>query len=154
MKLENYKVEVLIKLIQQIIKQSKAKISQNVNNQMLWVYWEIGKRIINLEEENNIDNQSSRLLINDLSKKLTIRLGKGYSRSNLTYMRLFYLSYKSGVTVSHQLTWSHYIELLKVDNDLERGFYQKQAVHEKWSVRELRRQRNSALFQRYIFKLF
>lgn len=150
MKLENYtsEVELLAKLIQQIIKESKSQIVQNINNQMLLVYWEIGQRIIKIEEENNIDNKSSRILINDLSKRLTVQLGKGYSRSNLTYMRLFYIFYKTGVTVSHQLTWSHYIELLKIDNALERSFYEKQATHEKWSVRELRRQRNSALFQR------
>jgi predicted nuclease of restriction endonuclease-like (RecB) superfamily len=150
MELENYnsEIETLVELIQGIIKQSKSQITQNINTQMLGVYWEIGKHIIDLETENNIDNQSSRLLINSLSKKLTFKLGKGYNRSNLTYMRLFYLSYKAGVTVSHQLTWSHYIELLKTDNELERSFYEKQAVHERWSVRELRRQRNSALFQR------
>lgn len=150
MELENYKseVEALVKSIQEIIKQSKSQISQNINNQMLWVYWEIGKHIIQLETQNSIDNQSSRLLINSLSKKLTLQLGKGYSRSNLTYMRLFFLSYKTGVTLSHQLTWSHYIELLKTDNNLERSFYEKQSINEKWSVRELRRQRNSALFQR------
>ena len=75
-------------------------------------------------------------------------LGKGYNRSNLTYMRLFYLKYSNGVTLSHQQSWSHYIEFLKIDDDLERGFYEKQSILEKWSVRELRRQKDSALFQR------
>jgi len=95
-----------------------------------------------------MDNKSNRELIIDLSKELTLQLGKGYNRSNLTYMRLFYLEYLSGVTLSHQMSWSHYIELLKVEDKLERKFYENQTIQEKWSVRELRRQKDSALFQR------
>ena len=75
-------------------------------------------------------------------------MGKGFSRSNLTYMRLFYVHYQKVETLSHQLTWSHYFELLKIDNDLERQFYQQQAVKDNWSVRELKRHKTSALFQR------
>lgn len=63
-------------------------------------------------------------------------------------MRLFFLKYPNGVTVSHQQSWSHYIEFLKIDDDLERGFYENQSILENWSVRELRRQKESALFQR------
>jgi len=63
-------------------------------------------------------------------------------------MRLFSLRYPDGVTVSHQLSWSHFVELLKIDDELERKFYENQSIREKWSVRELRRQKDSALFQR------
>jgi predicted nuclease of restriction endonuclease-like (RecB) superfamily len=63
-------------------------------------------------------------------------------------MRLFYLRYPKSETLSHQLTWSHYFELLKIDDDLERSFYEKQSILENWSVRELKRQKNTALFAR------
>lgn len=63
-------------------------------------------------------------------------------------MRRFYLNYQNRQTVSAELSWSHYIELLEIDNELERSFYEKQAINEKWSVRELSRQINSALFYR------
>ena len=100
------------------------------------------------EVKSNIDQKSSRTLILELSKLLTTQLGKGFSRSNLTYIRLFYLKYPNGVTLSHQQSWSHYVEFLKIENNLDRNFYEKQSVLEKWSVRELRRQKDSALFQR------
>jgi len=110
-----------------------------------------------------------QLLIN-LSKDLTRELGKGFSRSQLTYMRLFYSHFQTfpekpmrgltvsnhdksvikstGLTLSNQLSWSHYHELLKCNSEEEISFYQQSAIHEKWSVRELRRQIDSALFER------
>ena len=75
-------------------------------------------------------------------------MGKGFSRSNLTYMRLFYLRFPKSETVSHQLSWSHYFEFLKIDDELERNFYQQQSVKENWSVRELKRHKASTLFHR------
>ncbi len=84
-------------------------------------------------------------------KNLSIELkgfGKGFSKSNLTYMKLLYLHYPICETVSHKLRWSHYFELLKVDNDLSRSFYEKQCIKENWSVRELKREKDSMLFER------
>ncbi len=66
----------------------------------------------------------------------------------MTYMRLFYLKYKKSETLSHKLSWSHYFELLKIDDELERGFYEKQCLLENWSIRELKRQKKTALFHR------
>lgn len=63
-------------------------------------------------------------------------------------MRLLYIKYPKSETLSHKLSWSHYFEILKVDNDLARNFYEKQCINEYWSVRELRRQKNSMLFER------
>ena len=150
MAIEQYQkdLENLSNKIENLVNKAKKSIKKSINNSILLTYWEVGKIIIEKEKEKNIDETSSRQLILALSKKLSFQLGKGFNRSNLTYMRLFYTHYPTGVTLSHQLSWSHYIELLKIDNDLERNFYQNQSTIEKWSVRELRRQRNSALFQR------
>ena len=79
---------------------------------------------------------------------MSIEHGKGFSRSNLIYMRLFFLEFKISETVSDLLTWSHYVELLKISSKLERSFYEKQAFIENWSVRELKRQKKSSLFLR------
>jgi predicted nuclease of restriction endonuclease-like (RecB) superfamily len=87
-------------------------------------------------------------LLNRLSADLRLRHGKSFNRSNLVYMRLFYLRYPIGETPSHQLSWSHYLEMLKLDDPLERGFYEKQAIAERWSVAELKRQKASSLFLR------
>lgn len=87
-------------------------------------------------------------LLERLSKDLSHQLGRGFDRSNLIYMRLCFLQYPDASILSHQLTWSHYVELLKIDHDLERSFYEKQAILEKWTVRELKRQKSAALFLR------
>lgn len=150
MELSRYQsdIEKLTNEIRSLVDSSKREIYKNVNNQILLTYWKIGNRILAIENEKAFDNQSSRFLISELSKELTRQLGKGYNRSNLTYMRLFSLHYPDGVTLSHQLSWSHFVELLKIDDELERKFYENQSIREKWSVRELRRQKDSALFQR------
>ena len=84
----------------------------------------------------------------NLSKDLTIRNGKGFNRTNLTYMRKFYLAFPILGTASPKLTWSHYYELLKCDNSLEMKFYFNECIKEGWKVRELKRQMKSCLFQR------
>ena len=87
-------------------------------------------------------------MINSLATDLNLRHGKGFSRSNLIRIRQFYLAYPKGATASHLLSWSHVIELLKIDDPLERSFYEQQCGLERWSVRELKRQKDSALFLR------
>ena len=87
-------------------------------------------------------------LFERLSRDLTLAYGKGFSRSNLFQMRLLYIKFPIVQTVSGQLSWSHYLEILKSDSELEIGFYTKQAEKERWSVRELKRQMKSLLFHR------
>ena len=74
--------------------------------------------------------------------------GKGFSRGNVFYMKKFFLTYPKVQTVSELLTWSHYVELLKIGDPLELSFYEKEAANEHWGVRELKRQMNSMLFHR------
>jgi predicted nuclease of restriction endonuclease-like (RecB) superfamily len=74
--------------------------------------------------------------------------GKGFGRSNLLYMRKLYQCFPISGTLSHLLTWSHYYEILKADNPLEISFYSKQCEHERWSVRDLKRQMKTSLFER------
>ena len=87
-------------------------------------------------------------MLDRLSKDLTLEFGKGFSRSNLFQIRQFYLKFPKIQTLSGQLSWSHYAEIIKADNDLEINFYFKEAEKEKWSVRELKRQMKSMLFHR------
>ena len=134
--------------IEVLVRRQKRELSLNLAAGILATYWKIGEQIIAKEQFHNIDQKSSRKLLLELSQVLTFQLGKGYHRSNLTYMRLFYLNYPDGPTAPPQISWSHYIEFLKLDDALERGFYEQQTVRENWSVRELRRQKDSALFQR------
>ena len=84
-----------------------------------------------------------------LSRDLKTRHGKGFSRSNLNRIRQFFLAYPKCATLSHKLSWGHIAELVTIDDPLERGFYEKQAVFEDWSIRELRRQKKTSLFLRF-----
>ena len=137
----------LIQDIGLILNQGRKQAYQTVNNILVKTYWEIGKRIVEFEQNGKITAKyGSKLLIN-LSKELS-PIGKGFSRSNLTYMRLLYIKYPKSETLSHQLSWSHYFELLKVDDDLACNFYEKQCIKEKWSIREFKRQKQSMLFER------
>ncbi len=100
------------------------------------------------EQKGNIKAQYGKALLENLSKDLRLIHGKGFSRSNLTYMRLFYNTYPICEKVSHKLSWSHYVELLKINDDLERCFYEKQSILENWSVPEFKRQKKASLFLR------
>lgn len=127
----------------------QARAAQAVNTQLIETYWQVGRHIVEFEQAGNLRAEYGKALINQLAADLGLRHGKGFSRSNLIYMRLFYLRYPIGETPSHLLSWSHYFELLKLDDDLERGFYEKQAIAERWSVAELKRQKASSLFLRF-----
>jgi len=119
-----------------------------VNTQLLETYWQVGRQIVEFEQGGKDRAEYGAALIDRLSADLRLRHGKAFNRSNLIYMRLFYLRYPIGETPSHQLSWSHYVELLKLDDSLERGFYEQQAISGRWSVAELKRQKAAGLFLR------
>jgi len=126
----------------------QVKATQAVNIQLLETYWQIGQHIVEFEQGGNARAEYGKALIINLAKDLSLLHGKGFSASNVKRFRQFYLAYPIGATVSHQLSWSHVVEFLKIDDPLERSFYEKQTQVENWNVRELVRQKNTALFQR------
>lgn len=144
----NVMMEKLISDIESIVSAAKEKIAGSVNSVMTETYWTIGKYIVEFEQDGQAKSAYGSGLLTALSKELMLRLGKGYSRPNLNNMRKFYLRYPNCQTVSDKLSWSHICELIKIDDDLERSFYEKQAVNERWGVRTLKRQMDSALFLR------
>lgn len=126
----------------------QLKATQAVNTQLLETYWQIGKHIVEFEQGGNPKAEYGKALISSLAKDLSLLHGKGFSVSNLKRFRQFYITYPIGATLSHQLSWSHVVEFLKIDDPLERSFYEKQTQLENLTVRELIRQKNTALFQR------
>ena len=138
----------LLEQISDTYTQGRTRAVQAVNTHITETYWRVGRHIIEFEQGGKARADYGTALLVSLSKDLTVRHGKGFSRSNLTYMRLFYLRYPICEKPSHILSWSHYVELLKLDDELERGFYEKQAIAERWSVPELRRQKAASLFLR------
>ncbi|TAE75261.1 MAG: DUF1016 domain-containing protein [Bacteroidetes bacterium] len=128
----------------------RQKARKAIDTTMLLGYWRIGQYVIEYEQKGNIKSEYGKKVLLEVSKDLRKRVGgKGLSRTNLVYMRLIYLKYPKSQTLSDQLSWSHYVSLLSIHDDLERSFYEKQCINESWSVRELERQMDSALFQRF-----
>ena len=148
MNLEINKYQNLIHQIGELFQSGRQRAIQSVNTVLVQTYWEIGRYIVEFEQQGNERAEYGTQLFERLSKDLTLQYGKGFSRSNLLYMRKLYLSFQISETLSHLLTWSHYFEILKSDSDLEISFYSKQCEIEKWSVRELKRQMRSSLFER------
>ena len=144
----NKEYTVLINQIGETFEEARRNAFKVIHNEMLWAYWGIGLHIVEFEQKGKLKAEYGKALMLQLSKDLKGQYGKGFSRSNLTYMRLLYIKYPKRETLSHKLTWSHYFELLKITDDTERSFYEKQTIVENWSVRELKRQKNTALFQR------
>jgi predicted nuclease of restriction endonuclease-like (RecB) superfamily len=140
----------LVEQIKFIILTSRAKVRTVVNDELLLAYWNIGKQIIEKEQEGNLRAQYGTQLLIKLSKQLTRELGKGFSRSNLQNMRNFYIAYQKCQTVSGKLSWSHYCELISMEDADKRSFYEQEAINSNWSVRELQRQINTSLFERLL----
>lgn len=139
--------------IKELMDSARNSIARSVNNILVQTYWEIG-RIIVEEEQGHCDRaEYGKQLIIELSKKLTREYGKGFSRSNLQNMRNFYLTYPICQTVSSKLSWSHYCELLSISDEQKRNFYEKETINANWSVRELKRQIKTSLFERLLLSV-
>lgn len=161
--------------IKKLIEAAKSKIVRNVNATVVFTYFHIGRMIIEDQQKGKYRAEYSNRILEQLSNHLTSQFGKGYSMTNLEYIRKFYLVYKDripqsligksqkpGKSGSSQipqspieeskgpflLSWTHYIQLVKIEDNDERHFYEIEAVEGNWSVRELQRQFNSSLFER------
>lgn len=140
----------LVEQIKTILEASRRKIAVEVNTTLLHTYWKIGKIIIEDESLHIGDAEYEKQSLRQLSKILTKEFGKGFSRSNLSNMRQFYLTHKDVQTASGQLSWSHYCELQSISDEQKRHFYEKECINARWTVRELRRQIESSLFERLL----
>lgn len=136
--------------IKEILVNAKNKVYQTINTTMTQTYFEIGRRIV--EEEQGGENRAKygKALLKNLSIELSKEFGKGYSVDNLENMRKFFLAFSNSETLSRKfnLSWSHYVFLTRIDTKEERDFYELEAIENNWSLRELKRQFNSALYQR------
>ncbi len=138
----------LIQTISTTYTNSKVVALKAVNTQLLITYWQIGQHIVEFEQGGKAKATYGKALLENVSKDLKAIHGKGFSRSSLNYMRLVYLSYPICEELPHKLSWTHLCELVKIDNPLERNFYQNQAIIENWSTTELIRQKNTSLYLR------
>ena len=100
--------------------EGQAQAIRSVNEVMVETNWQIGKYIVEYEQEGNPKAKYGSKLLETLSRDLALLHGRGFSRSNLNYMRLFYIRFPICEKLSHKLSWSHYFELVKIDDELER----------------------------------
>ena len=145
-------IEDLYSKVSILLEKSRINLRKTVNTFMVSTYFEVGKLIV--EEEQNGEERAKygKNIIENLSKKLTKEYGKGFSRRNLEYMRKFYSAYSITQTASAEfkLSFSHYLILMRMENTEERNFYEIEAVNNDWSLAELQRQFNSALYERLV----
>lgn len=136
--------------IKELLYSAKNRVYQTINTTMTQTYFQIGKRIVEEEQGGETRAEYGSALLKNLSSELIKEFGKGYSEQNLKNMRQFYLIYQKRQTVSSEfkLSWSHYIFLTRIENINERNFYEIESIENSWSLRELKRQFDSGLFER------
>ncbi len=119
-----------------------------VNTHLVDTYWNIGKYIVEFEQNGKHRAEYGKAMLKELSKDLNLKHGKGFSLSNVKRMRQFYTVFPKGAELPHLLSWTHYVELLKISDKLERSFYLQQTINENWSTTELIRQKKPSLYLR------
>ena len=136
--------------IKELLYSAKNRVYQTINTTMTQTYFQIGKRIVEEEQGGEIRAEYGKSLLKLLSVQLINEFGKGFSVDNLENMRRFYLAFQKSETVSRkfELSWSHYIFLTRIENINERNFYEIESIENSWSLRELKRQFDSGLFER------
>ena len=152
-----------------LLRNAQKTVVQTVNKTMVYTYFEIGKIIIEEEQKGKTRAEYGKKILQRLSKRLSKEFGRGFSVDNLENMRRFYLTYsisekpsrksikeksetmyRISDSIDFQLSWSHYLFLVRVDNPDERQFYEIEAIKNNWSLRELQRQFDTALFERLV----
>lgn len=136
--------------IKSLLHNAKNKVYQTINTTMTETYFLIGKRIVEEEQGGESRAKYGKQLIKNLSIELTKEFGDGFSTDNLKNMRRFYISFQKSETVSHlfKLSWSHYVFLSRMQDENERSFYEIESSQNSWSLRELKRQFDSGLYER------
>ena len=140
----------VVQEIRSVLETARGNVARQVNSELLNTYWNVGRIICEYEQTLPERADYGRQTLRAVSKELTKEFGKGFSVSNIQFMRRFYQTYQIQQTVSVKLSWSHYCELLSISDPDKRSFYEKEAVNSSWSVRELKRQIESSLFERLL----
>ncbi|RRQ47141.1 YhcG family protein [Chryseobacterium sp. SC28] len=174
--MSNLPSKELLQNISDLLENARKKVAVAVNQAMVLTYFEIGRMIVEDEQKGENRAEYGKALLKDLAVHLTKKFGKGFSETNLKQMRSFYLSYSTGQTASDEfkkigqtlsaesenlkletpktsdnnfnLSWSHYLKLMRIKDLNERKFYEIESFKNNWSLRELQRQYDSALYSR------
>ncbi len=142
------RLDALYQQVREILASARSRAWQAVDRAMVESYWDVGRVIVDDEQGGTGRADYGKRLLEGLAERLQAEFGKGYDQSNLRNMRAFFLSYPIRDALRHELSWTHYRSLLRVEKLDARAFYEAEAVNARWSTRELERQINSLLFER------
>ncbi|WP_312700815.1 PDDEXK nuclease domain-containing protein [Sedimentibacter sp.] len=148
--MSNNAINPLVNEIKKILDIARSNVAKAVNSELITSYWKIGEIIVRYEQNDSIRAEYGEQTLKHLSKELTKEFGRGFSRSNLQNMRAFYLNYDICQSLTGKLSWTHYCELLSISDKDRRSFYEKEAMNSNWSVREMKRQVNTSLYERLL----
>ncbi len=143
-------IDELYKTISDIIYEARNKVYSTANSAMVEAYWQIGRNIVEYEQNGNARAEYGKSVIKNISDKLTRDFGKGFTISNVRYMRQFYLTFQNHHSLRGDLSWTHYRMLIKVTDEKARKFYLEECVKGNWSTRQLERQINSFFYERLL----
>ena len=143
-------VESIYSRVRKILETARSSAYRAVNFAMVQAYWHIGREIVEGEQRGKQRAEYGSALIEELSKRLSVEYGQGFNKTNLWYMKQFYLSFKNLHALRGELTWTHYRLLLKVEKEEVRQFYLSECAQSNWSTRQLERQINSFYYVRLL----
>ena len=142
--------DALFAQIKSVLDQARQQVKKTINHQMVVAYWEIGRLIVEQEQQGQVRAEYGKQQLQQLSKRLTDEFGKGFDTTNLRNMRRMYLAFPIRETLSLELSWSHYNVLARVENSAARTWYAQEAVSQSWSVRALERQIGVLYYERLL----
>lgn len=145
----NYIDESFYHDVKEVLEQARKRIYRNIQNEMVQAYWQIGKMIVEKQGGESRAKYGDGL-IKELSIKMTEDFGKGFTESNIRYMRAFYILFPNRHALRVELSWTHYRLILSLDDEKARDFYIKEAIEGNWSTRQLEREIGTFSYQRYI----
>ncbi len=140
----------LYQAITTVIQLARQHVKQVVNHQMVSTYWEIGRLIVEHEQQGQVRAEYGKQQLQQLSKQLTDEFGKGFDITNLRYMRQFYLAFPKRDAVRRELSWTHYRILVRIENQAARDWYAQEAITQNWSSRALERQIGVLYYERLL----
>lgn len=145
---KNSNYQQLVSQISNIFIHGQKSAVIAVNSYLVQTYWKIGQYIVEYEQGGKEKAEYGKQLLEKLSKDLSLLHGKGFGVSNIYRMRQFHLAFPILAEVPQELSWTHCVELLKIDDPMERSFYLNQTISENWSTTQLIRQKKASLYLR------
>ncbi|TYQ21651.1 UNVERIFIED_ORG: putative nuclease of restriction endonuclease-like (RecB) superfamily [Zoogloea ramigera] len=143
-------IPALLITLGELIRQARQRALRAVDTVQVQTCWELGRHIVEFEQGGSARAAYGKRLLSELAKALTAEFGKGFDASNLRYMRLFYQAFPKCDALRHELSWTHYRTLLRVDSETARAWYMNEAAVQNWSSRALERQIGTLYYERLL----